>query len=90
MEENINVLINGNEYTIKKGSSLKEISRLVQKDYRYPILVAKVNNSLKELTYEITKNKEIEFQDLTMSFGSRAHTSGLVFVLIVAIKELLG
>lgn len=90
MEENINVIINDQEYTIRKGSTLKELSRLVQKDYRYPILVAKVNNSLKELTYEITKNKKIEFQDLTMSFGNRAHTSGLVFVLIVAIKELLG
>ena len=73
-----------------KGTTLEELLYLEQKKHRYPILIAKVNNSLKELNYKIMKDKKIEFYDLTESAGNRVHTSGLKFVLIVAIKELLG
>lgn len=90
MEEQINVIINNQNYKITKGTTLEELLYLEQKKHRYPILVAKVNNSLKELNYKIMKDKKIEFYDLTEPAGNRAHTSGLKFVLIVAIKELLG
>lgn len=90
MEEKINILINGNQYQVKKGSTLEEISKSVQKDYKYPILIAKVNNTLKELSYKVNKYKEIDFYDLTKPFGNRAHVNGLVFILLVAIKELYG
>lgn len=90
MEENINILINGKEYQVKKGSTLEEISKIVQTEYKYPILIAKVNNSLKELNYKVNKYKEIEFYDLTKPCGNRTHVNGLVFILLVAIKELYG
>lgn len=90
MNESVNVEISSKIYSIKKGSTLKEISEMVQSNYQYPILVAKVNNSLKELNYKVNSNKEIEFYDLTKPFGNRAHINGLVFILLVAIKELYG
>lgn len=90
MEEKIKVLINGKEYQVKKGTTLEEISNSIQKEYKYPILVAKVNDSLKELNYKVNSSKEIEFYDLTKPYGNRAHVNGLVFVLLVAIKELYG
>lgn len=90
MNQSVNVKINSKIYAIKKGSTLKEISEMVQSEYQYPILVAKVNNSLKELNYKVNSNKEIEFYDLTKPFGNRAHINGLVFILLVAIKELYG
>ena len=90
VNQSVNVKINSKIYAIKKGSTLKEISEMVQSEYQYPILVAKVNNSLKELNYKVNSNKEIEFYDLTKPFGNRAHINGLVFILLVAIKELYG
>lgn len=90
MNEFINVKVAGKTYSVKKGTTLEEISKLVQSDFKYPILVAKVDNSLKELNYKITKPKEIEFYDLTKTSGNKVHVNGLVFILLVAIKELYG
>ncbi|MCI8547632.1 MAG: nucleoside kinase [Bacilli bacterium] len=90
MEEQIQIKIEDRIYKVTKGTTLEELLYLEQKKHRYPILIAKVNNSLKELNYKIMKDKKIEFYDLTESAGNRVHTSGLKFVLIVAIKELLG
>lgn len=90
MQEQVNVKINNKVYPIPKGSTLEQIAQKIPQNKKYPILVAKVNNVLKELDYKINSNKVIEFSDLTESFGNRAHISGLVFVLIVAVKELYG
>jgi len=90
MTEFINIKIEENTYSIKKGSTLEEISKLVQEKFKYPILVGKVNNSLKELNYKINKPQEIEFYDLTKYYGNKVHVNGLIFILLVAIKELYG
>ena len=88
--DNIKVIINNEEFYTKKGTKLKTIAEVYQKNYKHPILVAKVNNTLKELNYEITKTKNIEFLDLNTRDGNKIHVNGLLFILSVAIKELYG
>ncbi len=88
--DNIKVTINNEEFYTKKGTSLKAIAETFQKNFKHPILVAKVNNTLKELNYEITKTKTIEFLDLNTRAGNKIHVNGLLFILSVAIKELYG
>lgn len=90
MNETINVKISGKDYEYFKGISLEEIAKTFQSERKYPILLAKVNKSIKELTYQVTRDSKIEFLDLTSREGSRTHISGLTFLIIYAVKALYG
>lgn len=90
MIETLEIKVNGHKYQVSKGVPLEELASQFQKEYRYPIILAKVNNILKELTCEITNQANIEFLDLTSREGNRTHISGLTYVLIYAIKKLYG
>lgn len=90
MIETINVKINGKKYQLSKGMTLQEIASQFQKEYKYPILLAKVNNRLQELTNPVNEDATIEFLDLTSKQGNRCHISGLTYVLIYSIKRLYG
>ncbi len=90
MIETLEIKVNGHKYQASKGVTLEELASQFQKEYRYPIILAKVNNILKELTCEITNQANIEFLDLTSREGNRTHISGLTYVLIYAIKKLYG
>ena len=73
MIERIDVKINGKNFQLTKGITLEEVSHDFEKDFKYPILLAKVNNRLRELTYPIKEESEIEFLDLTSREGNRCH-----------------
>ncbi len=90
MMETIEVEINGKKYQMSKGMTLEEISKEFQKEYKYPIILARVNNRLKELTKVLEKSATIEFLDLSSREGNRSHISGLTYVLLYAIKKLFG
>ena len=88
--DNIKITINDKEFYVKRKTTLAEIANECQSNYHHPILIAKVNNTLKELNYEITKPKNIEFLDLTSREGNKIHVNALIFILVVSIKELYG
>lgn len=90
MLKNIEIKIDNQRYQISTGVTLEEIASQFQKNYKYPILIAKVNNKLKELSEPVTVPSTIEFLDLTSREGSRTHISGLTYILIYAIKKLYG
>ena len=90
MIETIEVEIHGKKYQMSKGSTLEEISKEFQKEYKYPILLASVNNKIKELNYKVYDDTTIDFFDLTTKVGNNTHISGLTYVLLYAIKKLYG
>ena len=90
MIDTMEIVINGKTYTYSKNITLQEIYMEHQDTHKYPIILAKVNNRLRELSYKIAENCTVEFIDLTSSEGNRAHVNGLVFVLLYAIKKLFG
>ncbi len=90
MIETLEIQVNNHKYQVSKGITLEEIAGQFQKNYRYPIILAKVNNILKELTSQVTDKSQIEFLDLTTREGNRSHISGLTYILIYAIKKLYG
>lgn len=90
MNEFINVMINNQTYQFSKGITLEEISKNFQDTCKYPIVLARIGNSLKELNSSINKSCTIEFLDLTSREGSRAHICGLTFVTLYAVKSLYG
>lgn len=73
---------------ISIGSSLSEIYAKTEPKLSNPPLVAKVNNRLKGLGYEVYRNKDIEYLDITSAEGHRIYTRTLFFVLSKAVHDL--
>ena len=69
MIETISVKIDGKEYEYSKGITLLEIANELEKNYKHPILLAKVNNAYKELSAKLKEDAEIDFIDLTRRFN---------------------
>ena len=90
MIDTIEVTINGKLYNYTKDITLQEIYSEHQEGYKYPILLARVNNRLRELSYQLKENCEIEFLDLTTCEGNRTHVNALTFILLYAVKRLYG
>lgn len=90
MIENIQITISNVPREVPKGITLEEIAKQEQEFFQYPIILAKVDGQIKELTSKVMESENVEFLDLTSREGNRAHVSGLTFLLIVAVKELYG
>ncbi len=90
MIETIEVIINGKEKTYNKGVTLDEISKDYQDKFKYPILLARVDNRLRELSSPIEEPCTIEFLDLTSREGNAVHINGLVYIMEYAVKKLYG
>ncbi len=90
MMELVEVTINNKKRQYSKDITLQEIAKEYQSNFRYPILLARVNNSLKELSHPIKKDSYIEFLDLTSREGNRCHINCLTFIMIYAVKKLYG
>ncbi len=90
MIQNVNITINGETYRYSENTTLQEIYMDHQEEHRYPIILARVNNRLKELSYSIKEDSTVEFLDLTSPEGNRAHINGLTFILLYAIRKLYG
>ena len=90
MIESIEVTINNQKYRVSSGVTLEEVAAQFQKEYKYPILLAKVNGITKELSCKVQDSSNIEFLDLTSKEGNRTHISGLTYILLYAVKRLYG
>ena len=87
MIDTIEVTINGKTYKYTKDITLQEIYAEYQGEHKYPILLARVDNRLRNLTYQLKENCNVEFLDLTTSEGNRVHVNALTFILLYAVKR---
>ena len=79
------------EYYLKEGSlgiALESIVKDFESEYKGYITIAKINNKLRELSYEIKENCNISFLDTTDADGSRVYFRTMSFVFIMACNEL--
>ena len=90
MIETIEIKINKKKYTYNKDVCLYEIAKDFKEEFRYPIVLARVGNRLRELSYSIKESCSIEFLDLTSREGNNTHINGLVYVMVYAVKKLYG
>ncbi|MBO5138074.1 MAG: nucleoside kinase [Bacilli bacterium] len=88
--ENIKVKINNKYINVPKTMTLQELSKEFSKYYKFPIILAKVDGHIQELSHKLKNDTEIEFLDLTSREGNRSHVNGLIFLLLTAVKELYG
>lgn len=71
-------------------TTLLEVSHNYEKHYNYPILVAKVDNDIAELSDKIFKKCTVDFYDRSSTVGNTIYGRSLQFILIVAAKKVLG
>ena len=90
MIETIEVKVNNKIFKYSKGITVNEILTEHRQNYKYPIILARINNRLRELSEKIEENSTIEFLDLTTPEGNRAHINGLILVLLYAVNTLYG
>ena len=83
----INVLGVQKEY--KEGTSLWTISREVQQQYQYPIILAKVNDKLQELSKCPKDGDVIEFVTIDSTEGHKAYRRGVILVFLKALYQVL-
>lgn len=89
METNkVNVM--GKEMQLTEGMTFGALAKEFQGEFPSDILVAKQGNALKELDYEIKEREDITFLDLTTEEGMRVYHRGVSFLLVKAVRDLLG
>lgn len=69
------------------GTTLQEICDDLNVQSTYPILGARVNNKLKEMSYKIFKPKQIRYIDIGDRDGFKMYVRSLIFVLIKAVND---
>ena len=72
------------------GTSLYEIAKDFQRYYNFPIMVAKVDNDLCDLSNTLEKNAVIDFYDRSSTVGNGTYAYSVQFLMLVAIKKVFG
>ncbi len=72
------------------GVTLKEISDSFSHYFNFPILIGKVDNDILELSETINRSYDVDFYDRSSGTGNSIYGRTCQFLLIVAIKKLLG
>lgn len=70
--------------------TFKEISEYFKANFEFPILAAKVDNDICDLTEILNKKCNIDFYDRSSSVGNSIYSRGLQFILILAVNRLFG
>lgn len=72
------------------GVKLKEISEAFSHYFNYTILIGKVDNDIVELNESINRSYKVDFYDRSTGLGNSIYGRTCQFLLIVAVKKLLG
>jgi uridine kinase len=84
MKTNITVEINGISREYPKNVSLKEIAAEYQKDYKADIILAFVNNKLRELFKTVTDDSKIQFVTTAEDAGHKTYMRGMILIMLKA------
>ncbi len=90
MNKNITVEINGKEYSYPENTSLLEISKDFQKDYEEQIILAFVNNKLRELFKKPANHSSIRFVTTLDDAGNKTYTRGMILIMLKAFYLVFG
>ena len=90
MNNTINITINGETKQYSYGITGLELSKYYKSQHNNDILAMRVNGQFFTLDNKILKNSSVEFVDYMNRDGNRIYINGLKFLLIIAVKEVLG
>ena len=86
--DNMKIYVNNQEIMVKNGTTLQELSVNYQDNFKYDIILAKVNGEHTELSHVIKPNEKIEFFDLYEREANRVYLNGLIFIIDYAFKKI--
>ncbi len=90
MSEIIKVVVNDRYISsYEKGTKLGDVVKDFQYMFKYDILGAIIDNDLKEFSFTLEKDTNAKFVDITYPYGSRFYSRSLMFLLIIAAKEVM-
>ncbi len=90
MNTKVKVNFNNKNYEVEKGTAIYEFSKLVQNEFEYPILLSAINNEFVDLRNKLNYDCRLDLFDLTSREGYRIYQTTTTFLMIYAIKEVLG
>lgn len=79
---NINVIIGDKTYEYPENTTLLEISKDFQKDFKDQIILAFVNNKLRELFKRVTNMSTIRFVTVAEDAGGKTYMRGMILVML--------
>ena len=90
MEDMIQIRCKNNKKTAQFpiGTTLSDIFLGFGLHTDYPLVGAKVNNKVVGLDFQVYRNKDVEFLDMSSPAGNRAYTRTLFFILCKAVHDL--
>ena len=90
MEKKIRIHCTNNDVyvDVPSGSTLVDVYEQSGLQMEYGPVVAHVNNKVEGMHFQVYKQKEVEFLDITTPSGQRAYTRSLFFVLSKSAHEL--
>lgn len=90
MGQLITISVGNKEVKVEKGTSLLQLSKQYKNEFKSPIVLAIVNAKLKELRTTIEESCTVEFLDITHRDGYRTYRRSLSFLLIKALRDIIG
>lgn len=78
---------NGVTKSFPEGSSLLDMFKDFDLDFKNPVVSAKVNNASQGLKFRVYQNRDIEYLDATDPSGMRVYVRSLCFVLYKAAQD---
>ena len=90
-EKNYQITVMGGPvFSVPEGTTYEQVSKNYAHLFKAPIVLAKMNHTLKELNYKIRESGDIQFYDLTNPEGRRVYIRSVSFLMIKAVKDVLG
>lgn len=90
MSTSIKVEVNGKAYEYPNNTTLLEISKDFQKDYENEIILAFMNNKLRELFKHALDNSKISFVTIGEDAGNKTYNRGMILVMLKAFYSEFG
>ena len=75
---------------VPAGTTLYNISKQCQADFKFPILAATLNNVLANLSKKVFTDSVVEFFDRTSEVGNRVYSRSLEFLVTTSASLVLG
>ena len=79
---------NGEVRQVPVGCKLTEVFRLFGLEMQYGPICSRVNNKVEGMNYQVFRNKDVEFLDMTYPSALRVYSRTLFFVLCKAVHDL--
>lgn len=87
--DTVKIEINGSVKEYPKGISLEKLSEEYQKDYEADIILAFVNNRLRELFKTVDRDCKVRFVTTADDAGHKTYNRGMTLVMLKAIHTIL-